>query len=69
MRKDPWSKRSSGTYNNRERIEADNPKHKAKHDVSKCEIDRVRHKRIRGLEVRDPVMVRMELPQKRDSVL
>jgi hypothetical protein len=66
MRKDPRSERGSGSYNKRKRVEANNPKYKTKHDVSKSKIDRVRNQRVRGLQVRDPVMVRVKLPQKRD---
>jgi hypothetical protein len=65
MRKDAWSERGSSCYNKRQRVEANNPKYKTEHDVSKGKIDRMRNQRVRGLQVRDPVMVRVKLPQKR----
>lgn len=66
MRKDPGGERDRGRYNKRQWVEANNPEHKTKHNVSKGEIDRVRNQRVRGLQIRDPVMVRVKLPQKRD---
>jgi hypothetical protein len=62
MRKDRWGEHERGCYNKRQRVETNYPKYKTKQDVSKGEIDRVRNQRVRGLQVRDPVMVGVELP-------